>query len=128
MRPFTLIICLCEVNKIPELAGQIYMNKAYDQMISDLPQIFDTDAHCPKLIIAIDEAHPLSEEQKDFRPAHLLCRAISAYSRHIQSTASVWVVFASTTSKVADFAAPEAVCAFYPKIYRLFFIFGCPTR
>ena len=96
------------------------MKRAYDQMISTIPQIFNSDnVHRPKLIIAIDEAHPLSENQnqgKKYQPAHLLCRAISLYSRHTQLTASIWVVFASTTSKVADFAAPGAIRTFFLKI------------
>ena len=91
---------------------------AYDRMISDIPEIFDCDpnAHRPKLIIGIDEAHPLSENQKRFQPAHLLCRAISVYSRYTSLTNSIWVVFASTTSKVAGFSAPGAICAFSPEI------------
>ena len=91
---------------------------AYERMISDIPEIFDCDpnVHRPKLIIAIDEAHPLSENQKRFQPAHLLCRVISVYSRHTSSTDSIWVVFASTTSKVADFSAPGAIRAFFPEI------------
>ena len=92
------------------------MKRAYDEMTSTIPQIFNSDnVHRPKLIIAIDEAHPLSENQgKKYQPAHLLCRATSLYSRHTQLTASIWVVFASTTSKVADFAAP--IRTFFLKI------------
>ena len=93
------------------------MNQAYDRMISDIPQIFEggINAHHPKLIIAIDEAHPLSEKEEKFQPAHILCRAISAYSRFTESMDSIWVVFASTTMKVADFAVPDsAIRAFAP--------------
>ena len=85
-------------------------------MISHLSQIFQhgNDIHKPRLVIAIDEAHPLKESQKHFQPAHILCRAISRYSLY-HPTASVWVVFASTTSKVADFSAPESIRVFSPK-------------
>ena len=100
------------------------MTRAYDQMISAIPQIFanGTNIDRPKIIIAIDEAHPLSgRKEKKFQPAHLLCRAISLYSRYTELTASIWVVFASTSSKVADFAAPEAVRVCSPKISLSFF-------
>ena len=107
------------------------MTRAYFQMISAVPQIFTngTNVDRPKIIITIDEAHPLSEMQEiGFQPAYLLCRAISLYSRYTDLTASIWVVFASTTLKVADFAAPEAVRACSPKISLSFFTFSCSTR
>ena len=106
------------------------MKRAYDEMISMVSKIFNSsNVHRPKLIIAIDEAHPLGAKQgKDFQPAHLFCRAISLYSRHTQLTASIWVVFASTTSKVADFAAPGVIRAFSQNISLSIFIFSCPTR
>ena len=58
------------------------MHEAYTQMISCLPQVFHhgDDINQPRLVIAIDEAHPLKELQTHFQPAHILCRAISLYS------------------------------------------------
>ena len=87
------------------------MNNAYSEMVSGLPQIFDSSKknNNPRLVIAIDEAHPLKPSKTHFQPAHILCRAISLYSC---SNPSVWVVFASTTSRVADFAAPESIRVF----------------
>jgi hypothetical protein len=72
-----------------------------------MPHVFPKD-DAPKLVIAFDEAHPLSKtSSKGFRPSHLLGRAINAYC-HLND-ASVWVVFASTTSQVADFSAPQVI-------------------
>src|ERR1700709_397225 len=74
-------------------------------MLEVLPLIF-TGGDNPKLVIGIDEAHPLSTMTTNgFRPSHILCRAINAYSRG--GKASIWAVFASTTSQVAVFSSPE---------------------
>lgn len=72
------------------------------------PHVFPQD-DAPKLVIAFDEAHPLSNmSSKGFRPSHILCRTINAYCH--DNDASVWVVFASTTSpQVADFSAPQVI-------------------
>lgn len=68
----------------------------------------------PFLIIAIDEAHSLTPIQKgergDWRPSIVFCRAIADFSTTIPPQSKYWVVFASTTSKVADFAAPRVKC------------------
>ncbi|KAG1737634.1 hypothetical protein EDB19DRAFT_1909614 [Suillus lakei] len=62
----------------------------------------------PKLVIAFDEAHPLGKiSSKNFRPSHILGRTINSYSRN--TDAPVWVVFASTTSHVADFSVPQVI-------------------
>jgi hypothetical protein len=83
-----------------------------------LPQIF-SDNHNPHLVIAIDEAHPLSEMSgKGFSPSYIPRRAINAYSR--ASKGSNWVVFASTTSQVAAFSAPQPIRK-YPSIHWLLF-------
>ena len=99
-------------------------------MISGLSQIFqhNDDTDQPRLVIAIDEAQPLKESQKHFQPAHVLCRAISHYSHSRISTASVWVVFVSTTSKVADFALSESVGVFPPLNIRRALCIHCLTR
>jgi hypothetical protein len=68
----------------------------------------------PKLVIAFDEAHPLSKlSSKGFRPLHILGRVINSYSH--KNDAPVWVVFASTTSQVANFSAPQVIrkCLLY---------------
>lgn len=62
----------------------------------------------PKLVIALDEAHPLSNmSSKGFRPSEILGKTINAYCH--DNDASVWVVFASTTSQVADSSAPQVI-------------------
>ncbi|KAB5587532.1 hypothetical protein CTheo_9029 [Ceratobasidium theobromae] len=68
---------------------------------------YDPRSHAPHLVIELDEAHTLSQRQMDlYRPADLLCRVISDYS---QCDYPIWVLFASTTSRVADFSAPSAI-------------------
>ncbi|KAL4064133.1 hypothetical protein V8B97DRAFT_2026162 [Scleroderma yunnanense] len=42
------------------------------------------------------------------QPSHILCKAISAYSYIPHSNHSIWVVFISTTTRVADFVAPQS--------------------
>ena len=76
-------------------------------MVIALSQIF-TEGDSPKLVIGFDEAHPLAKlSSNGFRPSHILCRTINAYSRG--DVLSIWVVFASTTSQVADFSAPQLI-------------------
>ncbi|KAH7909921.1 hypothetical protein BJ138DRAFT_1102282 [Hygrophoropsis aurantiaca] len=95
-------------NKAPMLAGGPAMIQEYKNMIHDLQDLLVGSKHHPKLVIAFDEAHPLILEQAHFRPAHILCRVINAYSRHSREDVPVWVVFASTTSKVANFQHPRS--------------------
>ncbi|KAH7890575.1 hypothetical protein F5I97DRAFT_1836558 [Phlebopus sp. FC_14] len=58
----------------------------------------------PRVFIAYDEAHSLNETTA-FRAADTVCRVISLYSPKFR--AGVWVAFGSTTSRVADFSAPQ---------------------
>jgi hypothetical protein len=89
------------------LEGEPFLTNAYANMLKVLPLIF-TGGDDPQLVIGIDEAHPLSTmSTKGFRPSHILCRAINAYSRG--GKASIWAVFASTTSQVAAFSAPQPI-------------------
>lgn len=65
----------------------------------------------PFLVIAVDEAHEVTPMVKpgNWRPSVVLCRAIADYSAVFKSS-RCWVAFASTTSKVADFASPQPTC------------------
>jgi len=103
------------------LEGESFLTTAYAKMVMVLPQLFpDTDN--PQLVIAFDEAHSLSEKSsKGLRPSHILCRTINAYSRATRG--SIWVVFASTTSQVADFSAPQPLCKLF-SIHQLLFLHG----
>ncbi|KAI9566675.1 hypothetical protein HD554DRAFT_2174092 [Boletus coccyginus] len=80
---------------------------AYEKMTSSLEKIFADDSDRPKLVVAVDEAHPLTPllTQGTYRPADVFCRVVNVYSHH--QNHAVWVVFASTTSKVADFSPPN---------------------
>ncbi|KAG9318913.1 hypothetical protein JVU11DRAFT_1024 [Chiua virens] len=96
---------------------------AYSKMVSRLDHIFPNRAsNQPMLVIAVDEAHPLTPSLRvdppsqtpidtpntpgTYRPADVFCRVVNEYS-HGQHSRPVWVVFASTTSKVADFSPPN---------------------
>ncbi|KAG9082438.1 hypothetical protein FRC06_005070, partial [Ceratobasidium sp. 370] len=92
-------------DKTPRLHGESAMKEAYTQLIQALPEIFNTRSNSPSLVIAIDEAHPLRDPQTNFLPSHIFSRAVSALSQ-IHVEVPFWFVFASTTSKVADFSAP----------------------
>ncbi|KAG1809295.1 uncharacterized protein BJ212DRAFT_602435 [Suillus subaureus] len=107
--------------EVPKLEGESFLIDAFQEMVATMPRIFtvlkaggkgkagegDSDNE-PKLVIAFDEAHPLSKmSSKGFRPSHILGRVINSYSRN--NDAPVWVVFASTTSQVAHFSAPQEI-------------------
>ncbi|KAG2152688.1 uncharacterized protein EDB93DRAFT_1327626 [Suillus bovinus] len=99
---------------VPKLEGESFVKTSYNNMLEVLKRIFnkkDRDMvlnHDPKLVIAFDEAHPLSNMSiKGFRPSHIVGRTINCYSKNCH--ASVWVVFASTTSQVAHFSAPQMI-------------------
>lgn len=78
---------------------------AYSKMATSLEKIFADNSDAPKLVIAVDEAHSLTPTHGKYRPADVFCRAVNEFS-HDENHA-VWVVFASTTSKVADFSPPK---------------------
>lgn len=81
------------------------MIQAYQDLLSDFPTFFQGKGslHGPKLVIAIDEASELAKIRDHFQPSHILCRVISSFTTGSESN---WVLFVSTTSKVADFSAP----------------------
>ena len=79
-------------------------------MANCLKGIFPDHSNKPKLVIAIDEAHPLTpmhQVQGAYHPADIFCRVVNKYSHHDSQEHAVWVVFTSTTSKVADFSPPN---------------------
>jgi len=75
---------------------------AYEKMTVSLEKIFADDSNQPKLVIAVDEVHLLTPllTQGTYCPADIFCRIVNEYSHHRNN--SVWIVFASTTSKVAS--------------------------
>lgn len=83
------------------------MLEAYKDLRASYPELFSSDSHEPKLVIAFDEAHPLAPSvpaTEPFRPSHVLCQVISHFS--VAAYQSVWVIFASTNSRITDFSAP----------------------
>ena len=96
------------------------MTKAYNNFVKALPKSYTVDHH-PKVVIAIDEAHTLTWSVKDhFQPLMVLCRVISTYSCIPLLNYPIWVAFASTTFKVANFSAPQTLCAFPPQNFSCF--------
>ncbi|KAG2047170.1 hypothetical protein BDR06DRAFT_964261 [Suillus hirtellus] len=98
--------------RAPKLEGESFVTTSYNNMLMALGILTENkdqvSNHDPKLVIAFDEAHPLSNmSAKGFRPSHIIGRTINCYSRN--NNAPVWVVFASTTSQVADFSAPKSI-------------------
>ncbi|KAI6135505.1 hypothetical protein EV401DRAFT_2192055 [Pisolithus croceorrhizus] len=91
------------------MPGYQYMIHAYRKMTKALGKLFiGRDSHKPKFVIALDEAHEISATSKpeSYCLSTILCRAISIYSgADRDANHAVWVVFASTNSRVADFAA-----------------------
>ena len=84
------------------------MNKYYQEMVTSksFSQVHDNS---PRLVIALDEAHILHEmDDSEFLRATVLLRTIKEYSEDDKN--AVWVVFASTTSRVAHFASPQTLC------------------
>ncbi|KAH7902988.1 hypothetical protein BJ138DRAFT_1120865 [Hygrophoropsis aurantiaca] len=95
-------------NQIPSTAASSVV-AAYENMLNALQHIIKSNTDEPQLVIAFDEAHTLNQGRNDFSPMHMLCRAISEYSRFCQpQSESVWVVFVSTTFDIANFSVPPA--------------------
>jgi len=95
--------------QINDINGVMVMWKACASLYKMLAE--RKKPHGPFLVIAVDEAHELTLTQSpgNWRPSIIFCRAIADYSAPTRS-ARCWVVFASTTSKVADFATPQPKC------------------
>ena len=81
--------------------------KKYLKAMVNAKCFLHTDKNHPRVVIAIDESHVLHEKLKsEYLQATVLLRTIKAFS----GDETVWVVFASPVSRVADFASPQAVC------------------
>jgi len=67
------------------------------------------DSNAPQIVIAFDEAHTLSTSYlRTYKPSYYLCTALSDLKARFTSSESVWVLFASTNSRISHFAAPSA--------------------
>ncbi|QRV97706.1 U3 small nucleolar RNA-associated protein 14 [Ceratobasidium sp. AG-Ba] len=88
----------------PDIFGVSNLRDAYRRMLDSARTIFIKGEHAPQLVLAFDEADPLYKQRDCFLPSHIMPRAISEVS-HAERTSPVWVVFASTASKVVEFGA-----------------------
>ncbi|KAB5590113.1 hypothetical protein CTheo_6455 [Ceratobasidium theobromae] len=95
---------ICFLDRVPIYPTKFTVLKQLE--LPGGPEMYKSSDH-PKLVIAIDEAHKLGQPRRTFTPSHILCQAISRFSR--ERDMSNWVIFASTTSKVADFAPPVSI-------------------
>ncbi|KAI9570118.1 hypothetical protein HD554DRAFT_2083867 [Boletus coccyginus] len=84
------------------------MIKYYDNLVFALGKVPLSKQDSPRVVIAFDEAHVLHGNSEPFRRATVLFRTIKEYSTEDEG-APIWVVFASTTSKVTHFASPQAL-------------------
>lgn len=87
----------------------VALRNSYMKIATVLEKIFPEHFNRPKLVIAVDEAHPLTPKLQKYRPADVFCRVVKEYSDCDNGKHAVWVVFASTTSKVADFSPPNRI-------------------
>ena len=71
------------INCLPELELSQLLHGSFLRTVDSLERIFPKPWTGPKLVLAIDEAHPLSAPQLDYRPADVLCRVVKEYS-HIR--------------------------------------------
>ncbi|KAG2114169.1 uncharacterized protein F5147DRAFT_678222 [Suillus discolor] len=100
-----------QYNLVLKSPRQSFVKQAFRDMVQAMPHIFAArekrNEDAPKLVIAFDEAYPLNKlNSHDIRLSRILCSVISSYSR---DNTPMWVVFASTTSQVADFPPPQMI-------------------
>lgn len=112
-----------QYNMVLKSPRQSSVKQAFRDMVQAMPHIFAArekrkrneeerkDKYLfdePKIVIAFDEAYPLNKlNSHGIRLSRILCSVINSYSSH--DNTPVWVVFASTTSQVADFPPPQAI-------------------
>ena len=86
------------------------MLTACGSLIKVHKDIFKRGDNEPQLVIVLDEAAILREAIvfPRYLASDVLCRVISSYSNFAKSP--IWVVFASTESRIAEFAAPNVKC------------------
>lgn len=96
----------------PDVRGEGIMRSSYSRLVKNHNDIFDNANHEPRLVIVLDEAACLRKLEDSlggsYVPSDVLCRVISSYSNAFLKP--IWVVFASTESRIADFAAPNSRC------------------
>ena len=93
----------------PQVELSRLLKESFLRMADSVQKVFPNPTTEPKIVIAIDEAHPLTAPQQDYRPADVFCRVVKEYSHISPKDHGIWVIFASTTSKVADFSPPNKI-------------------
>lgn len=93
--------------------AQTRMTRAFASLCTSHTNFIQPSPHQPSIAIAFDEAHSLAKPTADppFSRAHMLCRTISTFTDVKQS---VWVIFASTNSRIADYSPPNILRTFTP--------------
>ncbi|KAF8495581.1 hypothetical protein BU17DRAFT_72509 [Hysterangium stoloniferum] len=97
-------------------SGKEVMTGAYKSLVNVIKGLLPnatpgaTDPEM-KVVLGFDEAAILRDEKgsqdKKYITADIICRAISIYSN--ADRYPIWAVFASTNSRIADFAAPSKI-------------------
>jgi len=68
------------------------------------------------LVLALDEIQQITESQsareRGYSPSRMLGRAIADFTQSKKPGPAVWVLFASTDSRVTDFTPPDPTCEF----------------
>lgn len=91
------------------------LERRFPFFFEEKPTGENSEVKMPKsIVIALDEAQCLTTRQDTqnlkneigWLPSHMFCRAVSNLSV-IALRAPIWVLFASTTSRVGDFVPPS---------------------
>jgi hypothetical protein len=60
------------------------------------------------LVISLDDVQRLTEAKLKYLPLHILAQVIKLFSTTEVNNLSIWVIFASTNSKIIHFGTPPA--------------------
>ena len=86
------------------------MISRYQLLTQALAIHFPAAEHDPQVVLAFDEAHTLATthiQELQYSPSDYLCRALGDLTCVFSPAYSFWVIFASTSTRVSDFAAPS---------------------
>ena len=90
--------------------------EAYESFAKSFSKLVVSEDHTPKMVIAFDEAQCLTtvqnteslhDDKAEWSPSHMFCRVIAQLGSAMPLKAAIWVLFASTNSKLGDFSPPS---------------------